>query len=103
MRKLRHEGEKALVIGSGIGGLSAGIVLARLGFDVTVLEKNGQPGGLMRSYVRQGVHCLGALDEGQVLRRCFDYLGITAELPLVRLGVEGPVDRYLFGDEGLGI
>ena len=89
--------------------MSAGIILARLGFEVTVLEKNRQPGGMMRSYVRQGVHCnvgvhyLGALDEGQVLRRCFDYLGITAELPLVRMGVDGPIDRYLFSDPSLGI
>lgn len=109
MHKLRHVQEKALIIGSGIGGLSAGIILARLGFQVTVLEKNRQPGGMMRSYVRQGVHCnvgvhyLGALDEGQILRRCFDFLGITADLPLVRMGVDGPIDRYLFSDPSLGI
>lgn len=101
--------KKVLIIGSGIGGLSSGIILAKLGFDVTVVEKNRQPGGMMRSYVRQGVHCnvglhyLGALDEGQVLRRCFDYLGITADLPLMRMGQDGPVDRYLFADKGLGI
>ena len=100
---------KALIIGSGIGGLSSAIILAKLGYDVTVLEKNSQPGGMMRSYVRQGVHCnvglhyLGGLDEGQVLRRCFDYLGITPELPLVRMGATGPVDRYLFMDKHLGI
>jgi phytoene dehydrogenase-like protein len=100
---------KVLIIGSGIGGLSAGIILAKLGFAVTVVEKNRQPGGMMRSYVRQGVHCnvglhyLGALDEGQVLRRCFDYLGVTADLPLVRMGTDGPIDRYLFTDKGLGI
>ena len=100
---------KVLIIGSGIGGLSAGIILAKLGFDVTVIEKNKQPGGMMRSYVRQGVHCnvglhyMGALDEGQVLRRCFDYLGITADLPLMRMGLDGPVDRYLFADESLGV
>ena len=101
--------KKVLIIGSGIGGLSSGIILARLGFEVTVVEKNRQPGGMMRSYVRQGVHCnvglhyMGALDEGQVLRRCFDYLGITNELPLMRMGVDGPIDRYLFTDKGLGI
>jgi all-trans-retinol 13,14-reductase len=100
---------KALIIGSGIGGLSTAIILARLGYDVTVFEKNRQPGGMMRSYIRQGVHCnvglhyLGALDEGQVLRRCFDYLGITSDLPLLRMGADGPVDRYLFTDKGLGI
>jgi all-trans-retinol 13,14-reductase len=109
MYKFKHPHEKVLIIGSGIGGLSTGIILAGLGFDVTVVEKNRHPGGMMRSYARRGVHCnvglhyMGALDEGQILRRCFDYLGITADLPLVRMGVGGPVDRYLFSDDGLGI
>ncbi len=100
---------KVLIIGSGIGGLSIAIILSKLGYDVTVLEKNGLPGGMIRSYVREGVHCnvglhyLGALDEGQVLRRCFDYLGIFSELSLARMGSDGPVDRYLFSDKRLGI
>lgn len=101
--------DKILIIGSGIGGLSTAIILARLGFDVTVIEKNSQPGGMLRSYVRHGVHCnvgvhyLGALAEGQVLRRCFDYLGITEQLPLTRMGVGGPVDRYYFTDSHLDV
>lgn len=41
--------EKAIVIGSGFGGLSAAIRLAATGYDVTVLEKRDQPGG--RAYV----------------------------------------------------
>ena len=101
--------EKVLVIGSGIGGLSAGIILAKLGFDVTVIEKNLQPGGMMRSYTRRGVQCnvglhyMGALDHGQILRRCFDFLEITDQLPLIRMGVDAPVDRYLFTGNLLGI
>ncbi|MBI5603238.1 MAG: NAD(P)/FAD-dependent oxidoreductase [Deltaproteobacteria bacterium] len=101
--------EKVLVIGSGIGGLSTGIILAKLGFEVTVIEKNQQPGGMMRSYARRGVQCnvglhyMGALDQGQILRRCFDFLDITDQLPLIRMGIDGPVDRYLFTDNHLGI
>ena len=101
--------EKVLVIGSGIGGLSTGIILAKLGFEVTVIEKNRQPGGMMRSYARRGVQCnvglhyLGGLDQGQILRRCFDFLSITDQLRLIRMGVDGPVDRYLFTDSHLGI
>ena len=101
--------EKVLIIGSGIGGLSTAIILAKLGYDVTVIEKNKQPGGMLRSFVRHGVQCnvgvhyLGALAEGQVLRRCFDYLGITDQLPLVRMGVDGPVDRYFFNGRHLGV
>jgi all-trans-retinol 13,14-reductase len=109
MHPSSNTGDKVLIIGSGIGGLSTAIILAKLGYDVTVIEKNRQPGGMLRSFVRQGVHCnvgvhyMGALAEGQVLRRCFDYLGIAAQLPLVRMGVDGPVDRYHFGGSHLDV
>jgi phytoene desaturase len=36
--------KKAVVIGSGFAGLSASAFLSKSGFDVTVLEKNMQPG-----------------------------------------------------------
>jgi phytoene desaturase len=36
---------KVVIIGAGFGGLSAAALLARDGFDVTVVEKNEQPGG----------------------------------------------------------
>lgn len=100
--------ETALVIGSGIGGLSSAVILATLGFDVTVIERNAQPGGMLRSFVRKGVHCnvglhyLGALDQGQILRRCFDFLGITDHLPLERMGGNAPVDRYYFANPANG-
>lgn len=91
-----------LIIGSGVGGLSTAIILTKLGFDVTVLEKNSQPGGLMRSYTRDGIECavgvhyLGSLDQGQILRKFFDYLGVTASIPVSRMGCDGIIDRYLF-------
>ncbi len=72
-----------IVIGSGIGGLTAAIILLKLGYQVTVIEKNLLPGGLMRSYLREGITCpvgvhyVGSLDGGQPLRRMFDYLGVT--------------------------
>lgn len=37
--------KKVIIIGAGFGGLSAAALLAHNGFDVTVLEKNEQPGG----------------------------------------------------------
>jgi len=109
MHPIPNSGDKVLIIGSGIGGMSTAIILAKLGYDVTVIEKNRQPGGMSRSFVRHGVHCnvgvhyMGALAEGQVLRRCFDYLGITGQLPLIRMGVDGPVDRYHFKGSHLDI
>jgi len=93
-----------VVVGSGVGGLSTGILLARSGFNVTVLEKNRLPGGMMRGYTRRGLECpvgihyLGALDSGQVLRRFFDFLGVSSEIESERMGRSGVIDRYIFDD-----
>jgi phytoene desaturase len=46
--------KKAVVIGSGFAGLSASAFLSKSGFDVTVLEKNMQPGGRARQLVEKG-------------------------------------------------
>ncbi len=46
-----------LVIGSGIGGLSTAILLARSGFRVAGVENNPLAGGLMRGYIRRGMGC----------------------------------------------
>ena len=94
--------QSALIIGSGIGGLSTAIILAKLGFEVTVVEKNRKPGGLMRSYTRDGIECavgvhyLGSLDKGQILRKFFDYFEVTAGIPIQRMGQNGIIDRYFF-------
>ncbi len=98
--------QKVVIIGSGIGGLSTAIILSKLGFDVTVLEKNSHPGGLLRSYIRGGIECavgvhyLGSLDKGQILRKFFDYLGVTDAIPVSRLGQNGIIDRYIFDSSG---
>ena len=45
-----------LVIGAGIGGLTAAIHLARSGLHVTVVEKNPRPGGRCDRFSRDGHH-----------------------------------------------
>ena len=56
----------------------------------------------MRGYTRRGmdcsvgVHYLGALADGQVLRRLFDFLGVSAGIPVERMGAAGIIDKYIF-------
>jgi phytoene dehydrogenase-like protein len=46
----------AIVIGSGLGGLVAGALLARYGRRVIVCEAHSIPGGAAHSFERQGFH-----------------------------------------------
>ena len=46
-----EQAKKAVIIGSGIGGLALGIRLQSLGFETTILEKLDGPGG--RAYVKR--------------------------------------------------
>lgn len=45
---------EAIVVGAGVGGLSAAIHLARAGMRVTVVEKNRGPGGRLGEFRRDG-------------------------------------------------
>lgn len=46
--------KKVIVIGSGFGGLSSAALLAKDGYEVTVLEKNAVPGGRARVWQEGG-------------------------------------------------
>ncbi|WP_409292518.1 phytoene desaturase family protein [Peribacillus sp. SCS-37] len=71
------------VIGAGIGGLTAGAVLAKQGYEVTVFEKAVTVGGSAGWYVRKGRRFpSGAtvgfgLEAGGLLRRILDSLDIS--------------------------
>ena len=102
--KNRTAGNNIVIIGAGLGGLSAGILLSRLQFNVTIVEKNRLPGGLMRSYRRAGVECpvgvhyVGALGAEEPLGKMFRFLGVNAADLFERTGQDGIIDRYIFDD-----
>ncbi|MBO4282549.1 MAG: NAD(P)/FAD-dependent oxidoreductase [Bacteroidales bacterium] len=82
---------KCVVIGSGLGGLSMGVVLSRSGYEVTVLEQSNQIGGCLQCFERgdakfeTGMHMIGSMDEGQVLSHYLNFLGIKDKIELSRL------------------
>ncbi len=46
--------KRVIVIGAGLGGMSAAIMLAGNGFQVTILEKNAQVGGKLNQLQTKG-------------------------------------------------
>jgi all-trans-retinol 13,14-reductase len=93
------------IVGAGFGGLSAAILLARLGHKVTLIESAAQPGGCLRSYSRDGIDCpvgvhyFGSAAPGEWLGDFIDLLGIRNVLKMRRLGQSGVIDRFVFDDE----
>lgn len=70
-----------IVVGSGIGGLTAAIWLAKSGKKVIVFERHYTPGGFTHSFKRKkgfewdvGVHYVGNMEKENQLRHLFDLI-----------------------------
>lgn len=92
--------KKVIIIGAGIGGLSAAIRLAKLGFSVTVLEKNETVGGKVNFVESDGYKFdTGAslLTMKHVLEDVFDFAEreLKDYLDIVLLE---PICRYFWTD-----
>lgn len=88
-------GKKVIIIGGGLGGLSSGVILAKSGYDVTVLEQSNQIGGCLQCFKRRGVkfetgmHFIGSADNGQTLQKLMRALEIDDKIQLSRLDTSG--------------
>lgn len=82
---------QVILIGSGLGGLSCGAILAKNGYDVLVLEQGKQVGGCLQCFERRGVrfetgmHFVGSAAPGQTLDRLMRYLEIDTQVELCAL------------------
>lgn len=87
--------QQVVIIGSGLGGLSCGVILAKNGYKVTVLEQGIQTGGCLQCFQRRGakfetgMHFIGSADEGQPLDRLMKYLEIRKDITLSPLDKNG--------------
>src|SRR5687768_17466401 len=93
-----------VIVGSGLGGLACGTILAKEGYKVCILEKNKQIGGNLQTYVRDrvifdsGVHYVGGLSKGQNMYQLFKYLGIMDKVKIRKMD-EDFVDGLIFKDD----
>ncbi|MCU4154362.1 NAD(P)/FAD-dependent oxidoreductase [Carboxylicivirga sp. A043] len=80
-----------VIIGSGLSGLQCAHLLSQEGMSVCVLEKNDRIGGMMQSFVRDGVvfntglNYTESLGEGEVLDKYFNLFGIKGNITLKQL------------------
>ena len=84
-----------VVIGSGMGGLTVGALLAKSGRRVLVLEAHDSPGGYAHTFRMKDfrfcaqVHYIFGCGEGETIHRFLDRLELASRVPFVRLDPEG--------------
>lgn len=92
----------AIIIGSGMSGLTAGALLSDLGWRVAVMEQHYTAGGYTHSYDRNGyewdvgVHYVGDMGADTMARRLMDYL-TDGELRWAAMA--NNYDRFYIGDK----
>ena len=87
--------QRVIIIGSGMGGLSCGVVLAKNGYEVTIFEQGAQIGGCLQCFSRRGarfetgMHFIGSAAKGQTLDRILQYFEIKKDIQLAPLDRDG--------------
>jgi len=95
-----------VITGSGLGGLLSGVLLAKEGMKVCILEKNKQTGGCLQTFSLHKtvfdscVHYIGGLGAGHTLNRIFRYAGIMDKLQLKAFDANG-FDKITFGNSNI--
>ena len=80
-----------IVIGSGAGGLTTALCLAKAGQKVLVLEQHYVPGGWCHSFYLNGyrfspgVHYIGMLEKGESTSDLYESLGIANDLVFFKM------------------
>jgi phytoene dehydrogenase-like protein len=84
----------AIVIGAGLGGLSAATMLAKNGLKVLLLERHNVPGGYATSFVRgryefevalHELSNIGPPEHRGALYRYLDYLGVAPKVEFIHV------------------
>ena len=81
----------AIIIGAGLGGLTAGAKLSREGKKVLLIEQHNIPGGCATTFkhndlkIEVGLHMIDGLDKGDPKLKIFKELGVLDNLEFLRV------------------
>lgn len=117
-----------IIIGAGLGGLTAGAILSKNGKKVLVIEMHNKVGGFATDFIRRdykfdvSLHNFGPLKENIVVNKAFSELGVYDKIEYIQydyfqrvifpehdLIIERPIEKYidtlvtLFKEEEKGI
>jgi 2-polyprenyl-6-methoxyphenol hydroxylase-like FAD-dependent oxidoreductase len=95
-RDSKLDGRSAVVVGGGIGGLTAAVALRQVGWRVTVLERAARFGeiGAGITLMSNGLRCLDAIGLGDAVR--------GSGLPMLAIGMRTAAGRWLSRINGDG-
>jgi len=92
-----------IIIGSGMGGLTTGVILAKQGQKVLILERHYTAGGFTHVFKRKGyewdvgIHYIGEVQKpNSLMRKLFDYI-TDSQLKWADLGTV--YDRIIVGEK----
>lgn len=103
-KSLNNKTFDTVIIGSGVGGLSAAICLSKAGQKVLVIEQHDVPGGWCHSFYLNGdrftpgVHYVGLVGDGLSTSELFEGLGIANEIAFYRQNPDA-FEHCWIGDE----
>lgn len=96
--------ESIIIVGAGIGGLSAGCYALMNGYKVTIFEMHDKPGGLCTSWKRKGyaldysIHNLAGSSEASETHRIWEELGALRDTKIIDhaelVRIESPDGRW---------
>src|SRR6187402_28938 len=87
----QHVKFNTVIVGGGLGGLTAGATLAKLGKKVLVLEQHYIPGGCATNFKRKdivmevGLHEMNGLHDKDIKVKIFDMLEVKKFIPFVQV------------------
>lgn len=94
--------KKVIIVGAGISGMTAGIILQNSGFETEIYEKNPVAGGELTGWKRDGVYIDNCIDYLMCSKKGSDMNGLWHEIGMLEEGLNMYSKDYFFKYEGHG-